>query len=456
MQTTKREPEPLGQLDEAPLSPRQRYAAILIACGEFIDGYDLIVMGAALILLRPQFGLSPQQTGALGASTFLGAMLGLLVFGDMSDRWGRRAIFVANLLFFVVFSIVSAFVQSVPQLFIARFLVGIGVGMDIPTSAAYLAEIAPRRQRGIISGSLLNIMWILGAMASNLIALPLLSLAGADAWRWMFGLAAIPAALVLLGRQILPESPRWLVAHGRIEEARQALGTFGIEANAASLARLTPQRGSYRELFRRPYCRRTLLVALVFFLNCVAGPLSTIAAPFVLRTVGALSNEATLLFSSFVWCTSLAGVLLGLVLIDRISRRRLLYLTAIPEGCAALFMAIAGPGRPSMLVAGFFAFSFFSWLGPAVLTWVWSSELFPTRLRGRSQGFCNGACRLAIAINIFLIPIGVATVGFTASILLLSVPLFALALLVSRFAFLDSGQQSLEIVAGERDAGAAE
>ena len=338
MQTTK--PEPLGHLDEAPLSPRQRYAAILIASGEFIDGYDLIVMGAALILLRPQFGLSPQQTGALGASTFLGAMLGLLVFGDMSDRWGRRAIFVANLLFCVVFSIVSAFVQSVPQLFIARFLVGIGVGMDIPTSAAYLAEIAPRRQRGIISGSLLNIMWILGAMASNLIALPLLSLAGADAWRWMFGLAAIPAALVLLGRQILPESPRWLAAHGRIEEARQALGSFGIEADAAGLARLTTQRGSYRELFRQPYRSRALLVALIFFLNCVAGPLSTIAAPFVLRTVGALSNEATLLFSSLVWCTSLAGVLLGLVF-DR------------PDQSAPAALHYCDPGRVRCTLHGY-------------------------------------------------------------------------------------------------------
>jgi putative MFS transporter len=442
-------PASLADLDNRPLSPRQRYAAVLVAFGEFIDGYDLIVMGAALILLRPQFHLTPAETGALGASTFLGAMLGLLVFGDMSDRWGRRAIFVANLLFFVVFSILSAFVNSVPQLFIARFLVGVGVGMDIPTSAAYLAEISPRRRRGIIAGSLLNLMWIFGAMLSNLIALPLIVWAGPEAWRWMFGLAAVPAALVLLARQGLPESPRWLLSHGRPEAAQQALRSFGIEADTATLSSLSTRVGSYGELFRPPFRPRVLLVALVFFLNCISGPLSTIAAPFVLRTVGALSNETTLLFSTLVWCTSLLGVLLGLVLIDRIGRRRLLYIAVIPEACAALFMAIAGPGHPPLLVIGFFAFSFFSWLGPAVLTWVWSSELFPTRLRGRSQGFCNAACRLAIAINIFLIPVGVAAVGFTTSIVILSVPLFALALLVSRLPFLDSGGRSLEVLSGD-------
>jgi putative MFS transporter len=439
----------LADLDERPLSPRQRYAAVLIACGEFIDGYDLLVMGAALILLRPQFGLTPAETGALGASAFLGAMLGLLVFGDLSDRWGRRAIFVANLIFFVVFSIASAFVQTVPQLFIARFLVGVGVGMDIPTSAAYLAEIAPRRHRGIIAGSLLNIMWILGAMSSNLIALPLLTWTGDNAWRWMFGLAALPAALILLGRQALPESPRWLLSHGRVEAARQALRNFGIDANPSALSRLSTRAGSYAELFRPPFRARLWVVTTIFFLNCIVGPLATIAAPFVLRTVGALSTEATLLFSSLVWCTSLAGVLVGLTLIDRIGRRRLFIIAAIPEGCAALFMAIAGPGHPPLLVAGYFVFSFCSWLGPAVLTWVWSSELFPTRLRGRSQGFCNGACRLAISLNIFLIPIGVATVGFTTSIILLAVPIFILALLVGRSKVLDSGGQSLETLTGD-------
>ena len=131
----------LPALDQRPMSPRQRYAALLVAFGEFIDGYDLLVIGGALIFLKPQFGLSPQETGMLGAAGFLGAMLGLVIFGDMSDRLGRRAIFVANLVFFVVFSIVSAFITSVPQLFVVRLLVGLGVGMDIPTSTAYLAEI---------------------------------------------------------------------------------------------------------------------------------------------------------------------------------------------------------------------------------------------------------------------------------------------------------------------------
>ena len=437
----------LNTLDDQPLSPRQRYAAFLVALGEFIDGYDLLVIGGALIFLRPQFHLSPSQVGALGASGFLGAMVGMLIFGDMSDRLGRRAIFVANLIFFVFFSILSAFIQTVPQLFIVRFLVGVGVGMDVPTSAAYLAEIAPRQRRGVIAGSLLNITWILGATTSTLIALPLIPLVGDAAWRWMFGLAAVPALLVLIGRQGLPESPRWLLSHGRVAEAQAALARFGIQADANDLAAKSARRGSYSELFGSVWRRRVWLVALVFFLNCVAGPLSTIAAPYVLRTVGALSLEASLGFSALVWLVGLAGVICGLFLIDQLGRRKLLLLAVIPEAFAALFMAFAGPKHPSMLIAGYFVFSFCSWLGPAVLTWVWSSELFPTHLRGRSQGFCNATCRLAIAINIFLIPVGVAAVGFTTSIVILSIPLFALAILVGCVKFFDSHGQSLEELA---------
>ncbi len=433
----------LHALDQRSMSPRQRYAALLVAFGEFIDGYDLLVIGGALIFLKPQFGLSPQEIGFLGAAGFLGAMVGLVVFGDMSDRLGRRAIFVANLVFFVVFSIVSAFITSVPQLFVVRFLVGLGVGMDIPTSTAYLAEIAPARHRGKVLGSLTQVMWILGALTSTLVALPLQWAFGDAAWRWMFGLAAVPAALVLLGRQGLPESPRWLIAHGRTDEARQALASFGVSATDAQLAS-GGGRGSWRELFRPPIRRRVWWVAAIFFLNCLAGPIATVATPYVIRTVGAFSVQTTLLFSTLVWCTSLLGAISSFMLIDRIGRKPLCYLSLIPAGLLALLMGLTAGGSPAMLMIGYFGFSFFIWLGGPALQWGWSSELFPTRLRGRSQGFCNSVCRLAISINIFLVPVALASIGFGPFIAMLSLPLFAYALIVNRVDIFESAGVSLE------------
>lgn len=438
----------IHELDERPLSPRQRYAAVLVACGEFIDGYDLLVMGAALIYLRPQFNLSPAAVGLLGASTFIGAAIGLLIFGDMSDRLGRRAIFIVNLFFFVVFAIASAFVTSTLQLFLVRFLVGVGVGMDIPTSTAYLAEIAPRRQRGQILGSLLNVMWLLGAMCSTLLALPLTALFGPDAWRWMLGLAAVPAILILLARRALPESPRWLLARGRTDEARAALASFGIAADEVTLGAPTRERGSYAELFRPPLLRRTVLVALVFTLNCFSGSISTIATPLVLKTVGAMSFNATLWFSASIWVTSLIGTFASAMLIDRIGRRRLCYLSVIPYGVIALLLALFARTSAVVLVIGFYALSLATWSGIAVLVWVWASELFPTHLRGRSQGFCNACCRVAIAANIFLVPLALSGIGFGAYMALLSVPMFLIAVIVGTNRVFEGNQRSLEELAG--------
>jgi MFS transporter, putative metabolite transport protein len=434
----------LGVLDDKPMSGRQKYAAGLVALGEFIDGYDLLVIGGALILLGPRFHLTPPEIGALGAAGFLGAMIGLLVFGDMSDRIGRRAIFVANLIFFVVFSIASAFIGTVTQLFIVRFLVGVGIGMDIPTSTAYLAEITPARHRGKVLGSLTQIMWILGALTSTLVALPLQWLFGDEAWRWMFGLAAVPALLVLLGRQALPESPRWLIAHGRAAEARAALESFGVDPSRAEPEPDAGGPGCWRELFSPPLGKRAMWVATVFFLSCLSGPIATVSTPYVLRTVGALSVVQSLLFSTLVWSTSLMGAIGSLLLIDRIGRKKLCYLSLIPAGCFALLMGLTAGEGPAMLVGGYFAFSFFLWLGAPALQWGWSSELFPTRLRGRGQGFCNGMCRLAISINIFVVPVAVASIGFGPLVALLSLPLFAYALIVNRLPMFESAGVSLE------------
>jgi MFS transporter, putative metabolite transport protein len=436
----------IADLDERPLAGRQRYAAILVACGEFIDGYDLLVMGGALILIRPQFGLTPQEVGLLGAAAFLGAMAGLLVFGDLSDRIGRRAIFIVNLFFFVVFAIASAFVTTTAQLFVMRFLVGVGVGMDIPTSTAYLAEIAPRRRRGAMLGSLLNIMWTLGAMTSTLIALPLLALAGDAAWRWMLGLAAVPAILILLGRQGLPESPRWLLSRGRVEEARRAFAAFGIDATADMLA-ATPRRGSYAELFRPPYLNRVIWVGLWFTFNCFAGSVATIATPLVIKTVGAISTDTTLFFSASIWAVATIGVMISSMLVDRIGRRKLSYISSAAFIAFALLQSRFAETSPVALVACFYGMSLAGWSGNAILGWIWSSELFPTHLRGRSQGICNGLCRLAISANIFLVPIALAGIGFGAYVGLLALLLMANVVIVATHPMLEGNQKSLEELA---------
>src|SRR5581483_3572454 len=267
---------------------------------------------------------------------------------------------------------------------------------------------------------------------------------GGEAWRWMFGLAAVPALLVLLGRQALPESPRWLIAHGRPAEARAALESFGVAPGEAEPEADRGGRGCWRELFTPPLGKRAMWVATIFFLNCLAGPIATVSTPYVLRTVGAFSIGQSLLFSTLVWSTSLIGAFGSLLLIDRIGRKRLCYLSLIPAGCFAVLMGLTAGQSPAMLVGGYFAFSFFLWLGGPALQWGWSSELFPTRLRGRGQGFCNGMCRLAISINIFVVPVAVASIGFGPLVALLSLPLFAYALIVNRQPMFESAGVSLE------------
>ena len=283
-------------------------------------------------------------------------------------------------------------------------------------------------------------------MTSTLIALPLLALFGDEAWRWMLGLAAVPAVLILLGRQKLPESPRWLLAHGRVEEARQAFADFGIDATEAMLA-TTPRKGSYAELLRPPYAKRVFWVALWFTCNCFAGSIATIGAPLVIKTVGAVSTDATIFFSASIWLVATIGVAISSTLVDRIGRRKVCYPSTACFVIFALIQSRFGETSAVVLVVAFYAMSLAGWSGNAILGWIWSSELFPTHLRGRSQGICNGACRLAISANIFLVPLALAGIGFSRYIALLAIPYALNAVIVALNPMMEGNQKSLEELA---------
>lgn len=419
-----------------------RWAAFLLALGEYIDGYDLLVMGAALLFLKPEFGLSSTVTGFLGSAAFLGAVVGMFVFGPIADRLGRRVIFVFNLIVFVGFSILSAFVTNVPELFVARFFVGVAVGMDIPANTAFLAEIAPSAKRGRYLGTLPNVLWVGGAITATVLGIALLG-TGPDAWRWMFGLAAIPALFILIGRQTLPESPRWLVKQGKIKEAAVACQRLGIPMPEIPESS-TPSVTSFGQLFRPEYRSRAIIVALVFGLDTLAGPITTLATPYILKFGGLMSNESSLLFSLATYCVDLLGLCTGFFLIDRINRRILAYFSAGLTGLLATAVGVTGFHTGALLLVLYLALAYCLWSGLAALVWVWSSELFPTHLRSTGQGFANGVGRIGIVITSFIVPIGIATAGVRLTIVFFSVPLFAILAIVATHQFFGTNGKTLE------------
>ncbi|MEV0094678.1 MFS transporter [Streptomyces sp. NPDC050738] len=378
----------------------KKWTPRIVAFGEFIDGYDLLVMGAALIFLKPAFGLDATQVGWLGAIAFIGTAVGLVVFGDLSDRFGRKIIFVINLVFFVVAAIASAFVTEVWQLMIARFFIGVAVGMDIPTSHAFLAEISPKARRGRIAGSLPNMMWLGGAITSVLIALALRDVAGENTWRWLFGLAALPALAVLVARQLLPESPRWLRAQGRHEEARQVFELLGVEEPPAPVKE---ERRNLRELFSDGAGYRLAAVTGFFALQSFGGAVATVAGPIVMESTG-IGAKNSLWFSLAGFTAGLVAVIAGSQVIDRINRRKLGIWACLGVFVAGLGIAFLGPKSATLLLICYVFYSLLTWFGPGVLSWVWSSEAFPTQLRGIGSGITQGVTRLMIALNVVLVP----------------------------------------------------
>src|SRR5690349_19992939 len=193
--------------------PRRR-ALIAIGLGEFVDEYDLIVISGLFYAHKPHYHLSTGEVGWLGAAAFFGSAVGAEFFGDLTDRIGRRRVFIVNLVAFVGLALLSAVVTEVWMLFVVRVLIGVAIGADIAASIAFLAELSPRGSRGGWAGAMPQIAWSLGAMCAVLAAAGLYVLVGTESWRLMFALGALPAVGVLIVRRSLPDSPRWLLAQG--------------------------------------------------------------------------------------------------------------------------------------------------------------------------------------------------------------------------------------------------
>lgn len=443
--------------DEVRMTRSRRRALVAIGLGEFVDAYDLIVISGVLIVLKPHFHLSAGEVGWLAAAAFFGSAVGALFFGDLADRIGRRRVFVLNLIAFVGLALVSAVVTQVWMLFVVRILIGVAIGADIAASISFLAELSPRGSRGGWTGAMPQITWSLGAMCSVLVAAGLYVLVGTESWRLMFAVGALPAVAVLMLRRSLPDSPRWLLAQGRVEDAVEVFGQFGVRVlHRSRLVSSTPPSvpvPGFRAKVRRrldPYARlfagsrRTAVVFAILMIGLIPlnGIAQSVLSPYVLKQFGHPSNVGALLGGSVIWIGALAGSYLAWRTLDRIGRITSIVAALIGFVAVYLLWATIAYGT-TWLIPLFCLLGVVTWWGAAAC-WPLPSELAPTEVRGRAQGLGSGLQRLSIGVNVLFIPHELAWIGFRATLLVaagISVALIPLALWGRRF---EPARKSLE------------
>jgi MFS transporter, putative metabolite transport protein len=374
--------------------------------GQFSDGFVLGIIGIAVSMAAGPLQLNALWMGLLGAASLAGLFLGSLFAGPLADKFGRRTIFAWDMLLFALISASQFFVSSPEQLLVLRLLLGLVLGFDYVVSKSLVTEFAPRRYRGRLL-SVLAAAWAAGYVAAYLIGFAIRDI-GPDAWRLMLALSGVPALLILPLRLGVPESPIWLMARGRSEEALAIVRSkFGPNVTLpAAAGAVQKQRGSFAELFS-PRWRRHTLVGCVFY-TCQVIPFFALGT-FSPRVLEALNVQDKFVGGLVYNVLLMLGALLGLMIIDRISRRAFLvgtfYLSAL--GLAVLAYGAFGP-LGTILAFGFFACV----LAAAVnLEFVYPPELFPTHLRASGIGLAVASSRFGSAFATFLLPIAVQQLG---------------------------------------------
>ena len=405
------------------------------ALGGLIFGWDSRVMIGAKPYFEKYFLLTTAaQTGWINSCALIGCLIGALIAGAMSDKFGRKRLLIFSAALFAVTSLGNALAQNYTIFVIWRMLGGVAIGLASSLSPMYIAEMAPARMRGKLV-SLNQLTLVIGILAAQAIDWWLVrdlppgatddfiqsSWYGQFGWRWMFGLTAIPSLLFFVGMLLVPESPRWLAKNGHNEAARRVFARVG--GNEYALEELMLIRGSlmaedvdvvrFRDLLD-PRMRRVLtlgIVLAVFQQWC--------GIIVIFNYSGEIFNSAGYDISSelqnIAWTGSLSFVLtlVALGLVDRLGRRAVLLLGS--AGLAVIYIVLGlcylggVNGWPMFLLVlaaiGFYAMSL------APVTWVIISEIFPNRIRGAAMSVCVAALWFACFVLTFTFPVLNAKLG---------------------------------------------
>ena len=422
-----------------PMTQMQWRIWTLATAGKFFEGLVVFMTGVALPLIVEEFGLSPAGKGIVSAATLAGIMVGAVALGGLADVYGRRRMFVIEMLVFVIFLAGLTIAPSFSWLVLFLFGVGVALGCDYPTAHLVISESIPSRDRGKLVLAAFAFQAI-GALAGTALGFAMLTFdPSLDAWRWMYATAIVPAAFVVFARLFVSDSGQWLVSRGRRAEAERELRRLlkrkpqypkqvRLVESAASAHHGHHRHGRWADLFNRKNRRATILASVPWFLQDLGTYGIGIFTPTILaHTIGHevtnAHNVSAIIArdlegakgAALVDTLLIVGIVAAVLMSDKVGRIRLQVLGFL--GCAAgLAMAalqshVEEPARTMLLFGGFMLFNFMTNLGPNSQTYLLAGEVFPTHIRGKGAGFAAAFAKIGAVLTAFIFPVILADTG---------------------------------------------
>lgn len=429
-------------VSESVITGMQKRIWLLATAGKFFEGMVVFMTGVAIPLLHQDFGLSAAEKGIVGAAPLFGILIGATALGGLADTFGRKRMFICEMILFTLFLLGVAISPGFWPFVIFLFGVGAALGCDYPTAHVVISESIPSRVRGrLVLGAFA--FQAVGALFGTVVGFFILKVyPEPDAWRWMYGSVLPLGAVIVILRFFIPESAHWLVSQHRKEDATRELHKLlqrkpnypnQIDLKMPKKLHKEKKKGtSYADLFSRKNRKATILASIPWFLQDLGTYGIGIFTPTILATmIGDKSGSHNLAAvihddllaakgSAILDVLLIVGIVCAVFLVDKIGRIRLQIFGFL--GCAvglllaALSLQPDGSTNLFLIFAGFMIFNFMTNIGPNAMTYLLAGEVFPTKVRGKGAGFAASFAKIGAVLTAFLFPVLLSTIG-TANLL---------------------------------------